>query len=285
MEKFLIKYILIIGLFFTINYQSIVYASFDDINGHWAEETIISFVEKEYITSVDSKFNPDSEIRKGEIATLINRYFDYGFIKNEEENLELTMQNGYLENSKTSEKITREEIAFLICKVLSLNPLDEKTSFMDDEMISKWAKGYVAALEKEKIMIGYLNQTYKPNKYITKAEFITVLNRCIGIGGADIEIVDTVNNNFEVGIFEFLSGEMKYKPIDNKLNLKIGDSILLAIKVPTGVEEEELKFDITIPNIIELDKNLLEITGIKNGNTEMKIEGNEYDFSFEIIVE
>ena len=225
MKKFLIKYMVITATFVALTCHATVWATYEDISGHWAEETITNFAEKDYFKSGDSFFRPDSEITKGELATIVNHYFAYGIAESEEENLKIAEENGYLTNSEVSEKITREEVAVLICKTLSLTPLEENTIFLDDDIISIWAKGYVAALMKEKIMIGYPNQSYQPRKNITKAEFVTVLNRCIGIGGGDLEIVDTEISKLEVGTFVAENGEIKFVPIGDKVNLNLGDNI------------------------------------------------------------
>lgn len=284
MKKFLIKYMLITALFVALTCHATVFATFEGIDGHWAEETIMEFVEKDYLSSGDFIFEPDSEVTKGEVATIINRYFAYGFTESEEENLKIATENGYLANSEVSEKITREEVAILICKTLSLSSIEESTTFSDDNEISLWAKGYVATLKKEKIVIGYPDNTFHPKKNITKAEFVTVLNRCIGVGGKDLEILDTETSKLEVGTFEAENGEIKFIPIDKKIELKSGDCITLALKIP-GEIEEEIKFDIIQSEIIDFDEEFYTITALQKGIAEIKIQTKEDNIGFQVVVE
>jgi len=285
MKKFLIKCMLITVLYVALACHATVFATYEDISGHWAEETITKFVEKDYLNSGDSFFEPDLEITKGELATIVNRYFAYGLAVSQEDNLRIAEENGYLVNSEVAEKITREEVAILLCKTLSLTPIEEKSSFADDDIISVWAKGYVVALEKKDIMIGYPNHVYQPHKNITKAEFVTALNRCIGVGGADLEILNAKIDKLEIGTLETGNGKIKFVPIEDKVELKLGDSLTLALKVPEGVEEEKIKFEISNEEVIDFEKKLYIITALKYGMTEVKLQILDEIISFQVVVE
>lgn len=284
MKKFLINYILTMLFLIIFTFNASVFATYVDIDGHWAEETITKFVEKEYLTSGDLYFEPDSEISKGELVTIVNRYFDYGLAETQEENMKIAIEKGYLAGDNGIEEMTREDVAILICKILSLSPIEAETTFIDDSDIDLWAKGYVVALEKQQIMIGYPDQSYKPHKNMTKAEFVTVLNRCVGIGGADLEIMDIETDKLEIGIFELYDGMMKFKAINEEIELNSGDIIMLALKVPEKLEDFDTIFEISNLDIIEFDKELYYLEALKEGEADINIIVGEEKITFKVIV-
>lgn len=283
MKKFLIKYNMIFILFVALTCHATVFAVYEDVNGHWAEKTITNFIEKGYISFEDDRFYPDAEVTRGELAKIVNRYFAYGIVESEEENMKIAVDNGYLTDNSTSEKMTREEFAILICKTLSLSPVEGESNFVDENDISFWARGYVIALEKQDIIIGYPDLTYQPQRNITKAELVTILNRCIGIGGADVELVESEITHLEVGILEMEEGRIQFSPIQEKINLHLDDSITLALK---GVGEiENIKFGMDSKDIIDFDQETYQITTLQKGTVEFKICSGEKTLSFQIVVE
>lgn len=71
--------------------------------------------------------------------------------------------------------ITREQMAVMVMKAMKLDTKTSETSFLDKDQISVWARNYVASAVKEKIIIGYSDDTFKPNKKATRAEAVTVI--------------------------------------------------------------------------------------------------------------
>lgn len=308
MRKNIIKILIMVAIFVIFVCNMTVFATFKDIDNHWAEETIKEFVEKGYIEENEENFEPDEEIEKGELTSIVNHYFSYGETSSDDENLKLAEEKGYLFNSSAEEKITREEVAILICRILSLSPnengnteytkessgedisllkiTDENSKFVDSDKISEWAKGYVYALENEKIIIGYPDMEYKPQKNITKAEFVTILNRCIGIGGNDLELIDSEIEAIDVGIFEYEEGKTIVKSIIESIEIKLGDEIVLALMLPENIDEEEVTVEIANENIAKFDKELCVLYGLEKGTTEItfKSKNEVYKNTFKIIV-
>ena len=87
--------------------------------------------------------------------------------------------------------ITRGEFAYSLAKSLNLEP--SITSDMTD-ITNHPAQGYISALVKEKIITGYPDQTFRPNKEITRAEIITMLSRSLGLEDKQKKI-SLANNN------------------------------------------------------------------------------------------
>ena len=287
MKKYLLKVLIVVAMFIIVLLNN-VFATTEDIKTkHWASETINEFIEKKYLSDTEYLYTPDEEISKGELTGIINCYFSYGEAASEKENLEIAERKGYLSNAIGSEKITREEIAVLFCKVLSLIPVeDTTTNFVDNAEISVWAKGYVKRLEQEEIIIGYPDMSYKPHKYITKAELVTILNRCVGIGGRDIEIKERDIEEIQIDILEYEDGKVITLPIEYIIELNSGDSINLAMSLPEGVNEENINIDVEDELLVQLDKEILMLTDLKNGKTKIifKTADNKYKKEYEIII-
>ena len=288
MNKNIIKMLILITLFFIINSNMIVLATFEDIDNHWAEDVINKFAEKEYLNGNNNEFLPDSDINKGELTSIINRYFAYGTSISQEDNLKLAEEKGYLFNSQKDENITREEVAVIMCKILSYEPSESvNKNFIDDSDISIWAKGYVYTLINEEIIIGYPDMAYKPQKNITKAELVTLLNRCIGSGGSDLELIETDIENIEVGFFAYEGEEIHVIPIRDVFTINSGDKVNLAISVPEGVEREGLALSIEGCDVVDLEEGFYVLHALKSGEARVicKSVDDKYKCEFKVIVE
>lgn len=281
MKKNLFKTLILVASFLIVTFNITVFATFEDINNHWASETINSFVEKEYITNEEMDFYPDSEITKGELVGIVNKFFAYGITDSLEENLIIAKQKGYLSNANPEDCITREEIAILICKILSLEISNENEDFfIDSKDISEWAKGYVNALVKENIILGYPDNSLKPQQNITKAEFVTVLNRCIGIGGNDLEFIEEEQMVIEVGVLEYTDGKTVIKPINDSVMVYSGDKIQLALMLPENQDEENVIVEILDEKVVEVDTELYILTALSCGTTNITFKTENSSFSF-----
>src|SRR5690554_5905270 len=54
------------------------YAQPQDVEGHWAEELILEWLDKGWAKCCeDGSFNPDAEITRGEFMALTNRVFEF----------------------------------------------------------------------------------------------------------------------------------------------------------------------------------------------------------------
>lgn len=284
--KKLYKFLIISIIFVLILFNMTVFANEDIIESkHWAQDVMSEFISKEYIISDVLSENLDNEITKGEMTEIINKFFSYGSGESQDENLEIAEQKGYLYNSKVDEKITREEVAVLICKVMSLTAIEESSmEFIDDNEIAVWSKGYVYSLVKEGIIVGFPDQSYKPQKNISVAEFITILNRCTGIGGSDFELIDTELTNIEVSVLDSSDGMITLLPIDKSITMVVGDKINLAIALPIDCESE-LVIEAENKEIIEFTEEFSSLSALKKGESSLTFKSKLYEKTIEIIVE
>ena len=80
---------------------------------------------------------------------------------------------------KPSSNLTRAEFAALIYRFCKLSEADVKNKFTD---LSKdhWAYQEIMALYAWGLVDGYEDNTFMPEKYIKRAEVITVINKILG---------------------------------------------------------------------------------------------------------
>lgn len=104
--------------------------------------------------------------------------------------------NGITEEEfRPNDKITRAQFATLISHALGLDEINTKsfTDIKDED----WFSGFVGAVEELKIVTGYTDGTFKPERYITRQEAAVMLERTAKILGIDTtmdsqEVINTL---------------------------------------------------------------------------------------------
>jgi hypothetical protein len=86
---------------------------------------------------------------------------------------------------KPHQAITREEFATGLAKAMDLNVIGV-TNLKDIQ--SHPAKGYIAALVRKDIITGYPDNTFRPEKEISRAEMVTMLARALELNKMETEI-------------------------------------------------------------------------------------------------
>jgi len=81
-------------------------------------------------------------------------------------------ENGFFRPGKA---ITRAEMAVIVAKVKGLDASSKADTAQD--AAGHWAAGYIAAVKKAGLMIGFEDGTFRPDQTLTRAEAITVLNQ------------------------------------------------------------------------------------------------------------
>ncbi len=189
---------------FTTAVEDIEECTFDDVTGaHWAAEMIEELCLKGYINGYpDGTFKPDNNITRAEMTKILVKVqgleeadpdmpqfkdvnpsdWYYGYI-------EAAARAGLVKGYETGEfrpnqKITREEIAALICRAMgkeseAASLANVRTEFTDDQDIAAWARGYVVIEFREGIVNGYPDQSFGPKKNATRAEVCAMVFRYI----------------------------------------------------------------------------------------------------------
>ncbi len=245
------------------------------VEAHWAEKTLETFKDSEVIPSSFEVEQLDKEIKKGEIDKIFKVFYssDETYFKVEQYNL----------------TISREEACGLFCRVSNMDLQETEPSFDDADLISVWAKPYVATSQKAGVVVGYPDKTFKPQNHLTNAEFITMLSRVNGSGGISdpppYDLIDETLEDIEVGIFMYSSGETMVEKIEDELRLVEGDQLTLSIALP---EDASSKYKVLIDdeNIVSFDETFSVLTAKAYGNTDVtfKTDDGKYDKTIKIFI-
>ena len=166
-----------------------------DIKGHWAEAQISTWVDKGFIKGYeDGSFKPDKSITRAEFITLVNRSF--GFTEQAQISFSDVKSShwsyveiakgvkagyiaGYADGTMGANKsISRQEVAVIVNRLLSLSAAATPSTFTDASMIAAWAQISVDNAVAVGILLGYAaDNTFKPANPITRAEAVVTLDR------------------------------------------------------------------------------------------------------------
>ncbi|WP_313162865.1 Ig-like domain-containing protein [Sedimentibacter sp.] len=188
--------LLIFAMIFSIAMPVSAFAITKDYAGHWAEETIKTWLNKGYVSGYpDGSFKPEGSVTRAEFITMVNKMFSYSEtsdISFTDVNLEnwyykevqKSVKAGYISGlSETKfapdEKLTREQAAVIISKIMKLQGESAGADiFADKNEISGWALEHVGASANAKIIKGYdADNTFRPQNPIKRAEAISMLDR------------------------------------------------------------------------------------------------------------
>ncbi|MDF1618010.1 leucine-rich repeat protein [Petrocella sp. FN5] len=255
-------------------------AQVNDVTNHWGEEVISEWLSKDLSNGYpNGSFKPDNLITRAEFMTLTNKAF--GFVEEEmiefhdvSENawytkaIKIAKAVGYIEGypdrtMKPNNAITRQEAAIIISKIKGLesNP-SHANIFADAQGMLAWSKGQIGAVAEAGYMSGYPDESFKPEKPITRAEALISLDRALYDGTWIIK---------EVGTYGPKEGTDLY---DGDVIIKADGSILQNITI-TGdliITEEVGEGEVTLNNVrVEGD------TYIQGGGTDsIYINGGSY---------
>lgn len=169
---------------------------FKDMGKHWADIYAGKLVEFGAIKGYeDGTFRPNGTITRAEFSTMIANMFkikgtsdksDFTDVSNHWANKSISnlVENGVIVSSEYGDKyepnkqITRVEMAKMLVRVMDLDVKSKegvKTKFSDDTDIKDADKAYVILATENKIIAGYEDNTFKPNKTATRAEASTMI--------------------------------------------------------------------------------------------------------------
>jgi uncharacterized protein YjdB len=173
---------------------------YKDISKHWAKDSFVLLLSKGIIAGYpDKTLRPNAEVTRAEISKIIiiaagyipssNTDLPYKdsssiaewakpFIKSA---MESGVIKGYENNTfRPKNKLTRKEMAVLIINAFGYDiPQNPKINMKDANKIPAWAKGHVAKAIELGIIKGYNDNTFGPDKTITRAEVAAMIARCI----------------------------------------------------------------------------------------------------------
>ncbi len=165
----------------------------------------------------DHTFKPDANISRAEVAVMFSNFSEKdgtvsksNFTDVKENSRysngianakKLGIITGYPDGTfKPSRPITRAEFATIVSKYKKLNETSENS--IPDVSSKHWAKNYINNVAKHGWIEGYPDGTYKPERNISRAEVVTVINNILE-RKADIDFIKS--NNSKLNLFKDLT--------------------------------------------------------------------------------
>jgi len=196
--------------------------AYTDTDSHWAAGPISKWASKGLVSGYsDGTFLPDKQITRAEFIVLVNR----SLVKEGSRQIlfkdvletdwfykdlsSATYVDGYPDGTfRPNKPITRQEAAVIIAKLVDFPEVDDSalSKFADASSISSWAVDSIKALVTNKVINGYPDGTFKPQKTITRAEAIVTLDNVLQL------IEDTQFTGISGVIYESTSVD---NPVDN----------------------------------------------------------------------
>ena len=176
-------------------------ADVTDVNGHWAEQAIHDWMERGYIGGYeDNTFRPNQTITRAEFVKLVNKTIDadqtatiaFSDVSDSDwfaGEVALALGEGYVSGFedgtfRPGEPVTRAQAAAFLAKALKLTgDADAVADMTDSAAIPDWAVGAIGAVVAEGYMGGYEDGTFRPNRPLTRAEAVSMLNRVLNDDG------------------------------------------------------------------------------------------------------
>lgn len=172
-----------------------------DIQGHWAQSTVSEWVYNGYIVGYpDGTFRPDNTITRAEFVVLANKSFGntntavinfsdvkvtdwfYGEIGRAMAAFYIT---GYEDGTFRPEaQVSRQEAAVMVARLLQLSATPSTIAFIDMAEFPVWSSGHIGAVVTKGVMSGYPDMTFQPNKALSRAEAVILLDGALAARAA-----------------------------------------------------------------------------------------------------
>ena len=205
MFKRKISLVIVLMMVLSLMIPNFAFGATNDYTNHWAKETIQKWFDNDQLKGYeDGSFKPDQTITRAEFMTMVNNAYEFT------EKAEISFKDvkssdwfyqevqkaaaeayiiGYEDNTaRPGNKISRQEAALIISRIKELTESPESAKvFKDYRTIATWSIGGVGAVAKEKIMIGYEDNSFRPDRSISRAEALVTIDRALEV----VPIVET----------------------------------------------------------------------------------------------
>ncbi len=178
-----------------------------DMEGHWARDPVYRLIDRGIVNGIKSisgeyKYEPERNVTRAEFAKLLS--LSKGYLEADEDDdlsyfaddlqiplwarpyIKYCNKKGWISGKAIGEKvymkpndaITRAEAATMISRALGFvgNDKNINAAFKDKDKVPNWASAYIDQLIANKLMQGYSDGTFRPNKMITRAEAATLFD-------------------------------------------------------------------------------------------------------------
>jgi hypothetical protein len=171
-------------------------AAFSDITGHWAEQDILSAVEKGFVAGyLDGTFRPNNPVTRAEFVTMLVKA---NVIQNGVKSITFSdvtnhwalssimtaasneYVNGYPDGTfRPNNNIVRQEVAKVMADFKTLSETDVVLPFKDVSKISAWAIPSAKKVYQAGIIKGDASNKFAPLANTTRAEAVAIILRCM----------------------------------------------------------------------------------------------------------
>lgn len=177
---------------------------FTDVKGHWAAGFFEDLLRKNIINGYpDRTLRPNIQITRAEATVMVMKAAGFEI----SDNIKLTcsdkdlvpawarayiataMYNGVVKgyedaSFRPSNKLTRKETVVLVLRAFGIEEAQDKTlTFVDSQKVPGWSSGYVKKAVELGIIKGYNDNTFGPDRQITRAEVATIIAKCMELKG------------------------------------------------------------------------------------------------------
>lgn len=177
--------------------ESIEKGNFSDIKGHWAEKVIKEHTQRGFLKGYpDGTFKPNQKITRGEMISLINRYFG---LKEESDTNFIDVSNkkwyakdtakakyyDYIEDLKVraEEPAKREEVVSMLSLIQDIEEQQttaKEKSFKDLNNADEKLKEKIKTFSELGYLNGYEDGSFKPKGTLNRAEIMTIVDNMLG---------------------------------------------------------------------------------------------------------
>ncbi|TKH42078.1 hypothetical protein C1I60_22540 [Paenibacillus terrae] len=181
--------------------SSTVSQPYRDMANHWATDNVTKWSHRGVVSGVENaRFEPNRPITRSEWAALLNRAFqiqpgepasftdvnkDDWFATTVTDAVYAGYMKGFEDSSfRPTQVLSREEAAVTVNKLLQIPSSDTNKTFKDSASLHNWSQKAVNAVVVAGIIEGYQNGTFQPQKSLTRAEAVTILDRAVNHFGA-----------------------------------------------------------------------------------------------------
>ena len=179
---------------------SVFAATYTDIDGHWAEESIERWTDEKVLNGYsDGTFKPNNLLTRAEYVAIISRMFEPKNTADLSKFKDLDKDAWYYDSfakvftlnaiqgtSSTTmnpnANITRQEAIVILNRILDLKVSGDTklTIYKDSSEIANWAQKAILAFTSNGYVNGYEDETVRPTRNISRAECAKILDACIG---------------------------------------------------------------------------------------------------------
>ena len=184
--------------FFVADTEAYAKSKFKDVTtSHWATKEVEFLTGRSVIQGYpDGSFKPNSYLTRVQIARMIQREKKYSLADRSDPQLkDVTTENedfpiisavmsegifkDVVKNNefKPNASVTRAEMASILAKAYNLT--GTSTTQFKDVAKTSWAYPSIQAVAKNQITTGYDDGTFKPNAFLTRAQFSAFMTRTL----------------------------------------------------------------------------------------------------------